>query len=476
MQKFISKYGLAAHLAVLAVLPLFLAPYASESAVCAVLFWMSLICSIWYFFEPSRRPSEMLHEARGRVAAALFKDPLFWIFAAICLISALRLFNCNVGMMYDTEVFRWKLKESELSFFPAGVEGAGMLQLATSVSLLVLVESCRHALGKGARLFFISAVSILAGFAGFAGAVACYFNVPGAVEASRCHIAASSYIGTSYGIYATVGIAALAGSFEIKWNKAMLLYSTGTAGCLVGLYFFAPSYVIVFFLAALLATSIASFFYAGIACDKTVAFKCVASLLMSLFMVASCCMALAPEFLETARLEPFIDGKFELFGQQYMKIRALCASFASKVWNSSPWLGTGLGTFPLNVRFNATFEDWAVLPPGQSSAVVGWWHVLAERGLVGAVSFCSVVVALVVTFVVRAVKSVRSPVRPFYPVAAAAIAVFACFVAQIFFDTSFLRTDVLLAGASLLALGGGSFIPVLKGAAPADGGKKRSRS
>ena len=78
MQKFISKYALAAHLALLAVAPLFLSPLVGEGTVATVLLWLSPLAAAWVLLEPSRRADEMLHDARVRVASLIASDPLFW--------------------------------------------------------------------------------------------------------------------------------------------------------------------------------------------------------------------------------------------------------------------------------------------------------------------------------------------------------------------------------------------------------------
>ena len=78
MQKLISKYGLAAHLALLAVAPLFLFPFLPGESVATVELWLSGFTLVWLLMEPSRRNEEMLHDARMRVAGDIARDPLFW--------------------------------------------------------------------------------------------------------------------------------------------------------------------------------------------------------------------------------------------------------------------------------------------------------------------------------------------------------------------------------------------------------------
>ena len=459
MQKFLSKYSLAAHLAILAAAPLFLVPYCDDGAVGRTLIWMSFICAVWYFLEPSRMSYEMLHDARSRVSRALVKDPLFWILAILVGIAAVRMVNGNIGMMYDASLSKWAMRDPELPFFPSCVTGTGFLPFATLVALLVVVESCRNAMGKGARMFFLSFVSIIAGFAGFAAAASCRFGGDCMARFTDCLISSSSYFGTAFGVYALAGAAAIAGSFEMGWGKWMLLHSFGTAGCLVGLYLFAPTYVIVAYLAAFVLVVVFSVSHAGIVGEKTMAFKSLAAIVMVAFMVAISVMWLTPKSVEQARIEPFANGDFVLLSGHYWKVRDLCASFAAKVWNSSPWTGSGIASFPLALRFHAAPGDWMLLPPGQACAVSGWWTLLAERGLVGMVSFALVALVMVATFVIRAVRSIGSVPNMFYPAAFLAIVAASLLGAQAYFDVSLFRTDVLLALSSLFAIGAGTFVP-----------------
>ena len=110
------------------------------------------------------------------------------------------------------------------------------------------------------------------------------------------------------------------------------------------------------------------------------------------------------------------------------------------------------------MNFNAAPGDWTVLPAAQSAAVNGWWHLLAERGLVGAISYALVAVLLLSTFAVRAIKCDFG--KSFIPAAALSAVTALCLAAQTFFDISLYRADVLLAALSAFSLGASSFVVV----------------
>ncbi|MBR1921794.1 MAG: hypothetical protein IJ829_07335, partial [Kiritimatiellae bacterium] len=106
MQKTISKYGLAAHLALLAVAPLFLFPFCGSVWTARTLLWLSLSAAVWTFVAPSCRKDEMPHDARARVASSIFVDPLFWFSVVLVLFAVVRWLNVGVAMVYDAEAKR----------------------------------------------------------------------------------------------------------------------------------------------------------------------------------------------------------------------------------------------------------------------------------------------------------------------------------------------------------------------------------
>ena len=97
MQKFIAKYGLAAHLAILAVAPLLRLPFCGERVVAAVLLWLSLLTGLWMLLGPSVRGGERLHDARHRVAFALLSDPLSWVLLGGIVFSGFRALNTGIA-------------------------------------------------------------------------------------------------------------------------------------------------------------------------------------------------------------------------------------------------------------------------------------------------------------------------------------------------------------------------------------------
>ena len=460
MQKLVSKYGTAAHLAILAVAPLFLYPFCAAEWTATALIWLSPLAALWVLVEPSRRSNEMLHDARTRVISGVVRDPLFWMLAFVVVMSAVRWANGGIGLAYEAEKGVWYMRTPAAGFLPGCVDGHGRLQFATALALLVVVMGCRHALGKTARVSFLFAASSLAGLAGIVAAVAFYTGHEGVVRAAKCAMTDPSYYGVAFGMHLLGGVVALVGAFECRWNKYLILFAFAIGGTSAGLYFFSPTYVVVVFLAAALLQLVASCGCEAFKLGGSVPMKCIAAVIIASLIPVLCAMGLASDEFNAIRLAPFGEnGSF--FDSTFREMRETLSGIAAKVCRDRPWLGSGLGSFPLDIRFNATEADWAVLKPSQTAPLHGWWYLVAERGIVGAISFALIAGTMLFTYVRRLVGSFgRSAFLPgciLGPVAAAAL------VTITFADVSFLRSEVLLAAGAFFALAASSFpAPVAK--------------
>ena len=453
MQKFISKYALAAHLALLAVAPLFLSPLVGEGAVATVLLWLTPLVATWVLLEPSRRADEMLHDARARVASAIAVDPLFWFLLLAVAFTGVRALNDGVKMAYDAETFKWFLREPAIAFLPGAVPGAGRLPFAATLALAVVILGCRHALGKSARVAFVFSCTVFAGVAALVAISLCALGHPGcrAAVAMTATPQNASFAGTAFGLHFLGGLVGLVGAYENKWGSRIFFYSLALGAVAAGLYFFAPLPVILFYLAAALVLLAASLAYIAFVKGRNLAFKCVASLVLAALVPALCAFGLAPADLNADRLAPLGDG-WTFFPDGFLATRDILSSIAAQAFRDHPWIGTGLGSFPLDVKFGATAADWRVLVPGQSTALSGWWQLAAERGIVGALFFAGVLGFLGTTFFRRLVTCFGR--RFFLPLVVLGPIALLAAAAEAFFDVSFLRADALLALAAFAAVAG----------------------
>ena len=229
MHKAISKYGLAAHLALLAVAPLFLYPFCGDVWTARAVIWLSLIAAAWTVLEPSRRADETLHDARFRVASSIALDPLFWFSIVLVLIAAVRWLNGGIGMVYDAEKSVWSLSEARIPFLPGATDDSGYLPFAAVVGVAVLIQAGRHALGKSARVCFLFVAALLSGLAAVVAGLACVFENPVALRYATCSTVDATYPGVAFGLCFMGSMVAIAGAFE-AWKEndsALIVLPTG---------------------------------------------------------------------------------------------------------------------------------------------------------------------------------------------------------------------------------------------------------
>ena len=454
MQKFISKYGLAAHLALLAVAPLFLFPFFGPGTSGAVMLWLSMLGLAWLLLDPSRVPGEMPYMARLRVGWAILKDPLFWFLVVIVSFSAIRWMNGPVAVKYDAEETRWFIAPPSVPWLPGGVKDAGYSSFVGSVALTIVVMGAKHALGRSARLAFVFAGALFAGLAAMASMFAVFFEVEPAASAARCGVFSGSYCGAAYGVWFVGGVVALAGSLERKWNKGLLAFAFAAGASATGLLMFAPPYAFVGFCIAGIAAFLASLTFLGMFQGGADVLKYMAGLIIAAVVPVLVSTYVLPGDVVQLRMSFFSGG--DLFPAQFFELRARLSEIAASVWRSSVWLGHGLGSFPLEARFAATPQDWA-LWTGQTPCgpLNGFWHLLAERGVAGAILVGVPLLYMTVTFVMRLVASIGR--LSFFPLCAFGVVAVLAVAAEAFFDGSFLRTETLLAAASAYAVAASSF-------------------
>ena len=538
MQKLISKYGLAAHLALLAVAPLFLFPFLAVDAIATTELWLSAFALVWVLMEPSRRSDEMLHDARTRVASSIVRDPLFWALLGAVVFAAIRWANGGVAMACDFNNGApvWSLKPPACPFLPGGVSGSGYPLFAAALAALVLVQGCVHALGKSARIAFLFTAATMSGLAALLGVALCETGCAGALAAAWCgEMTRASFVGTVFGLGLLAGVASLIGVFECHWTRQTLLLIFAVGGNLVGLFFFAPTPVALVHLAAAVVALAVALAYAAVRLGVSQAAKCLSVLAIVLLIpvlvvlgvsvfgekadariasvVRTARMSANPEPVSaspaelaqaamyqasTNRLALFSGG--DLFPAGYAARRTALSDVAARVWREHPWLGTGVGSFGLAMRFAALPADWAVFNPRPDELVFvdalrqgfgdmpdrerpagfvrfpddwrdigaervstpfnGWWALLAERGIVGALVLAVVLGFLLFHYVQRLLGARGRSV--FVPGAAVGVLALVALAAEAFIDASFLRPDVLVVAAAFLAVSVSSFPPARK--------------
>ena len=445
MQKLISKYGLAAHLTILAVAPLFLSP------VCV--FWLSGFVLLWLVMEPSRVGGERLHEARRRVASQMLRDPLLWISLVLVVYALVRFFNAGIEMAYDAENQAWSLAKPPMPILPGSVAGFGGPELAGAVAFAVVVQGCRHALGKSARMAFLLCASAFTGLGAVVLGLLMFQGDSLCVMLAQCRLENPSFIGSAFGLYWLAGTTALLGAHENKWLRVMPLSALTVGGNAAGLFLFAPASVQVAFLAGELLILVYAFVYAMRRLSGSGEFKFLVTFAMAAVLGGVLVVALLTPADLASRLTPYETGSF--LTEDFLAVRKALSDVALQAWKGDPWLGTGLGSFPLDMKFLAAGVDWSVVQPEQLAPLNGYWHLLVERGILGAVMVACPLGALLWSFGRSLVAGVAIDLS--HPVCWLGPLALVVALVETLIDTSFSISGAPLAVAAFLAISACSF-------------------
>ena len=459
MQKLIAKYGAAAHLAILAVAPLFLFPFVGVRATATVVLWLSAIALVWTFLEPSLLRGEALHNARERVVSKVVRDPLFWVMVLIAVFAGVRALNSGIGMAYDAEVSKWYVKAAYVPFFPGTVGEAGRLPFATSVALVVILTGCRHSLGQSARMSFLLVSSALAGLAALVALFALELENPCVCKAagfSRDY----SFVGVAFGMCLLAGTVAMAAAFERKWNKLIPLVIFSMGGTAAGAFVFAPaalSFVVCVSEFVLMAYV---FVYLCSVLEGAEKFKFLVITGVAVTLGGLSVVLLVPDQLLQEKLTPFVT--WTILDEPFFKLRAALTNLAIKSWLQHIWIGTGLASFSLDFQFSAGADDWALVQRGAVALPNGWLQVLVERGVVGVFVLLIPCGFLTVAYFRRAFSGFKSwslphPACFLYPLTCVSLVLIG------FVDCSLWRADVLMFTGALWAVSARGF-PLVKGA------------
>lgn len=445
MQKLITKYGLAAHLAFLAVAPLFLSPID--------VLWLSLLGLMWLLMEPSKIGGEMLHDARRRVYGAAGRDPLLWVLLVVVVFACARWLNTGVAMAYNAETGEWFLKGAAVPRFPGSAENSGAQEFVASVVLFVVVLGCRHALGKSARQAFFVLVSILLGIFGLVLSFLHYDGSALVRSLAVFELRAPIYVGIVFGLGFLTATVAMISAFERAWRVSIFLLLLSLAGNVAGLLVFSPVWTIAAFGAAGVLMFLFSFVYAKLTMSGNNEFKFLVGFSLGLVLAGVVAVGVVTEKPLLEKLESIQNRTF--FTQEYSSVRSTLSDVSRRVWQGHPWIGAGVGAFAHGVRFSATEEDWKTIPPDQAYALNGYWHFLAERGLVGALVALGPLVLLLVFYFRRLVAGVRYHLPS--PSSWVGLVALSVVLALMLADCAVFYPGVLTLTAAILAISANSF-------------------
>ena len=447
MQNLISKWGTAAHLALTLVAPLLLFPFFGAEDVASVLFWMSIVSLIWVLMEPSRLKGEYSYDARARVFNETIHDPLFWGSLVFLVIGFIRYLNDGVAIVYNAEKYVWELSTPASPFLPAALKGSAWPPLAMLLTLVVTLAGCRHALGRRARICFLSLLSFFAGIGAIVAVIAFYTENPRVLQEVMRPWDSSSFVGTGFGIAFVAGLAGLAGLFDCHERKAIFPVSIGVGACAMGLIFFSPAAVILPFLGLGLIVILLSVGYLFQQMSKVESYKYISMVLIASLVPILALVSLKTDALLADRTMFWMSGT--LFPANYETLHSRLNEIALTGWTDHTWLGTGTGTFPSIVRFQAQPADWALFTSKSVWASNVWLVTLTETGVLGILLALTVPAYLLVTLVFRLVNGKKN----FFWVSVVLGVLLTVFLGvEAWFDATLLRPEVCLIGLAVLAI------------------------
>lgn len=454
MQVLIAKYGLAAHLALLAVAPLFLFPFFGEEVVSLVVLWLSFPAAIWTVMEPSLHRGELPHIARKRVVRSIVSDPLTWMMVILIGLTGFRTVNAGIGLSYNAEISKWFVSNARFPLLPGCVEGSGFYPFCSTIALTVLLIGCRHSLGRSARMAFLQIASSLAGLASVIAILLAANGNGSILKLMECPPLSCSYVGTAFAVYFIASLVSVIAAFEYNWYLAMPFMPLSIGGTFAGMFVFSPIRVSLVFVAAALVVGLYSFVFSFKALRDSGAFKLLVVIGISITLGWLLSAATLPSNVVSSRVAAVMS--VNVLPKSLLEVRSVLSAIAMKSWLANLWLGTGLGSFPLDFRFAAKASDWALVKGNATMLPNGWLMLMAERGIVGAVSLALTVGMLWFTYFKRMVGWIQRWELPHAACFAAPLA-FVALVLTGLYDCSFMRGDVLMACGTLMVVSASSF-------------------
>ena len=440
MQTLISRYGLAAHLAILAVAPLFMTAIG--------VLWVAALAAVWLIMEPTCQEHEANHEARRRVLNKILHDPVTWAGFLLVGLAALRAINGGIAMKYDAEETRWFVSTAMWPALPGSANGFGLMNLTVALSLLIVLQGGRHGLSDFTRIVFALFSSLFAACVAFVLAVLSKGGHAETLSLVACPLTQFGSLGLVFGVYSVIGIVAVAGAFEIGWHAAKPLALVSLCGTAFGAFAFSPPLTALVIASALALVFAYAFFYLAMKLKGSAGYKI--PVVVGLASVAAGLLAVGVLPEETVSEKVTVWQTADFLSESFLQIRETLSKIALAAWRNAPWNGTGLGSFAFDVRFGADESDWLILKSGHKAALNGYHQLLVERGLIGAIAICVFLGSVLWSFGRRLVRS--WPFKLVNPLAVAGIVVFLMSLVDLVWRASALMPSALVAFGVALAI------------------------
>jgi hypothetical protein len=378
MQRLLTKYGLAFHVACICLLPLcFFAQ--SRAFGCLPLFWLSLIAIEWLILLPSIRRDETLADARQRVLRAFWRDPFLYAGLAVIGLVGGQCLNSGCELVYLPDADVWKLSAPPIPWAVFSVEsGASVLQLAVFTACLAVGVILRTAVGKAARRFLLQSLSGISGIV----ALVCIELVRRGDErwGALASGAEASAVGIYFGFWLLVGMGLFAEALAGRRRERIWLFLTCFLGNLLGLIWFASPLAILACVIMVVLLFIYWLIYLAPLVTKSTQVLLFLSTMgcVSVIVVGLILFAPNPVSEKLEKALPLTEYCHEMSLRNGVRAKA-----AISVWREYPWVGVGANGFYHTVGLVVDAGDWKVFEKDRAHVYNDGIQFLCEYGMIG---------------------------------------------------------------------------------------------
>jgi O-antigen ligase len=398
IQKILTKYAVALHIAVIGAFALFCLQ--RQSAAGAPFFWLTLIAVEMACLLPSVHHEETLMDARLRVLSSIVWDPMFYLLLVLVLFFAAQGMNGGCELKYEPGADVWRMGAPKIPWLPFAVKAEmGYRWTAIVFAALSIGLVFRDVLSKGSKRL---ALQILAGVSGAVGLVLAAMTLYGSpIPGAKLAASFYQFSGTCFGFWAVaaLGIHADMTLHETRGHSLLLFF--GVVGNLVGLLFFAEALQAGLFLLAALGMAVFSVSKLSGRMKKRDFLKGTISLLIIVAAIVFLLVYVFPGNPCTKKILSVMN--IDDYLKQFFANRGLRASAAMAIFQEHPWVGVGAGGFGEFVGLFVPQDggSWALIQKDQACVLNDYLQMLCEYGVVGATLVLAALLTLLIPICFR---------------------------------------------------------------------------